>query len=220
LFDSPDPGHPHDLPPRPEEESMIRQNGLTEIDQYAMQAIQCRVRSLIGHYGIVPDDRDDLIQQLFLEYLERSGGFDPARGRYKTFVNCLIRNQVVSLIRARKRRLREATLCGLPSATAEDLDSDASFSHSNDLSEDAYRIATGLASRPAADLLNLRIDVDRAFNSLPPNLREVGSRVVEDDVRTVSQALGRSPARVYQLLWKMRPVFVELGFMPATGGVQ
>ena len=199
---------------------MIRQDGLSEIDQYAMRAIQCRVRSLVGHYGIVPDDRDDLIQQLFLEYLERAGGFDPSRGRYKTFVNCVIRNQVVSLIRARKRRLCEATLCGLPSATVEDPDNDSSCGHDDDLSEDAYRIATGLASRPAADLLNLRIDVDRAFNSLPPNLREIGSRVVEDGVRTVSEALGRSPARVYQLLWQMRPVFVEFGCMPATGGVQ
>lgn len=198
---------------------MIRQNGLSEIDQYALQAIQCRVRSLIGHYGIQIGDREDLIQQLFLEYLERAGAFDPSRGRYKTFVNCVVRNQVVSLIRARKRQLLEATVCDLPQIAAEDPDDETGSSRSGDLSEDTYRIAAGLASRPAADLLYLRIDVDRAVRSLPPDLRDIGCRVVEEGVRNVSQALGRSPGRVYQLLWKMRPVFMQFGFAPA-GGVQ
>jgi DNA-directed RNA polymerase specialized sigma24 family protein len=60
---------------------MVRQDGLSEIDRYAIRCIECRVRGLIGRYGITPDDREDLIQQLFLAYLERIGGFDPARGR-------------------------------------------------------------------------------------------------------------------------------------------
>ncbi len=197
---------------------MIRENGLTEIDQYAMNAIRCRVRSLIGRYGILPDDREDLTQQLFLEYLERAGGFDPARGRYKTFVNCVVRNQVVSLIRTRKRQLQEATLCALPSIPPEDAGEESS-STDGDISDDVCRIAAGLASRPAADLLHLRIDVDRAFGALSPDLREIGCRVVEEGVRNVSEDLGRSPGRVYQLLWKMRPVFMQFGFTPA-GGVQ
>ncbi len=197
---------------------MIRENGLNEIDQYAMQAIRCRVRTLIGRYGIVPDDREDLIQQLFLEYLERAGGFDPERGRYKTFVNCVVRNQVVSLVRARKRQLREATLCALPTPV-EDSDEEAS-GRSTEISEDTYRMSVGLASRPAADLLDLRIDVDRACGALPPDLREIGRRVVEEGVKDVSRALGRSPTRIYQLLWKMRPMFREFGLAPAAGGVQ
>ena len=199
---------------------MTRENGLTEIDQYALRAIQCRVRSLIGRYGIVPADREDLIQQLFLEYLERAGGFDPGRGRFKTFVNCVVRNQVVSLIRTRKRQFRDATLCALPQSAAEQTDEETSSIQSGELSEDTYRIAAGLASRPAADLLNLRIDVDRAVGTLPADLRDVGFRVVEEGVRNASESLGRSPARVYQLLWKMRPVFIEFGFAPVAGGVQ
>jgi len=197
---------------------MIQKDQLSEIHQYAIRNIECRVRGLIGRYGITPDDREDLIQQLFLEYLERAGGFDPERGRYKTFVNCVVRNQVVSLVRARKRRLREATLCALPTPV-EDPDEEAS-GRSTEISEDAYRMSVGLASRPAADLLDLRIDVDRALDTVPPNLREVGCRVVEDGVKSVSRALKRSPTRIYQRLWEMRPMFTKIGLAPAAGGVQ
>ncbi|HLH16242.1 MAG TPA: sigma factor [Bryobacteraceae bacterium] len=176
-----------------------------------MRVIECRVRTLIGRYGIEPGDRGDLTQQLFLEYLERAGGFDPSRGRYKTFVNCVVRNRVVSLIRARKRRYNEATLCALPPLSAEDSDD-----LNGDLSEDAIRMLLGLASRPAAELLDLRLDVDRAFRSLPPDLRAIGVRVVEEGVSAVSNSLGRSPARIYQLLWSMRPWFAGLGAAPTA----
>ena len=197
---------------------MMQQNGLSQIDQYAMRSIECRVQKLIGSHGIVPDDRDDLVQQLFLEYLERAGGFDSERGCYKTFVNCLIRNQVASLIRARKKERREATLCPLPSL-AQDLDEDTAI-QSRDVSEDAYRIAIGQASRPAAELLDLRLDVDRALDSLPFQLREIGVRVVEEGIEDASKAIGRSPSRVYQLLWKARATFMALGVVPAVGGVK
>lgn len=196
---------------------MILEDGLSEIDQYAIRNIKCRVRGLVGHYGITPDDRDDLVQQLFLEYLERIGGFDPARGRYKTFVNCLIRNQAISVVRARKRQLQEATLCALPSAPAEDPDDETHAACATEINEDAFAMATGRASRPAAELLHLRIDVDRAVKSLPPHLREIGNRVVAEGVGDVSKALGRSQTRVYQMLWKIRAAFTELGVVPAAG---
>jgi RNA polymerase sigma-70 factor (ECF subfamily) len=199
---------------------MTRQDGLTEIDQYAIRNIECQVRALVGRYGITLDDRDDLIQQLFLEYLERVADFDPERGRYKTFVNCLVRNQVVSLIRARKRQFQEVTLCALPPASVQDPDDETAVARNSELSEDAYRMATGQASRSAAELLDLRLDVNRAVNSMPPQWREIGNRVVAEGVSDVGRALGRSQTRIYQLLWKMRTAFVELGLAPATGGIR
>ena len=199
---------------------MIQKDQLSEIHQYAIRNIECRVRGLIGRYGITPDDREDLIQQLFLEYLERQDGFDPGRGRYKTFVNCLVRNQVASLVRARKSQLREATVFALPSPPEDDSEEDTDASGAGEISEDDYRMATGQASRPAAELLGLRIDVDRALESLPPRLREIGNRVVEEGVADLSKALGRSQSRIYQLLWNMRPAFAALGVMPAAGGAR
>lgn len=199
---------------------MVQQDRLSEIDQYAIRNIECRVRRLIGRYGITVGDREDLIQQLFLEYLERVGGFDPSRGRYTTFVNCLIRNQVVSLLRARRHQLRQAILCPLPSNPWEDADDETPAANSADLSEDACRIASGHATRSAKELLELRIDVDRARASVPADLREIGDRVVAEGVNDISQAMGRSPSRIYQLLWKMRPAFAELGLAPLAGGAQ
>ena len=199
---------------------MIQKDQLPEIHQYAIRNIEFRVRGLIGRYGITPDDREDLIQQLFLEYLERLDEFDPGRGRYKTFVNCLVRNQVASLVRARKSQLREATLFALPSTSEDESEEDTGTGGAGEISEDDYRMATGQASRPAAELLCLRIDVDRALESLPPRLREIGNRVVEEGVADLSKALGRSQTRIYQLLWNMRPAFTALGVVPAAGGAR
>jgi RNA polymerase sigma-70 factor, ECF subfamily len=196
---------------------MNLEDGLSEIDQYAIRNIQCRVRGLVGRYGITAQDRDDLIQQLFLEYLERIGRFDPERGSYKTFVNCLIRNQAISIVRVRKRQLREATLCALASTPAEDPDDETHAAGSTEINQDVVAMATGRASRPAAELLHLRIDVYHAVNSLPPHLRDIGDRVVAEGVTDVSQALGRSETRIYQLLWKIRAAFTEFGVVPAAG---
>jgi RNA polymerase sigma-70 factor, ECF subfamily len=77
---------------------MTGKTELSEMDRYAVDCIESRVRYLIGKYGLTTDDRADLVQQLFLEYLERIGDYDPARSTYKTFVACLIRNRVTSLI--------------------------------------------------------------------------------------------------------------------------
>ncbi len=197
---------------------MVRQDGLSEIDQYAIRNIECRVRRLIGRYGITADEREDLVQQLFLEYLERAGGFDASRGRYTTFVNCLIRNQVVSLLRARRHQLRQAVLCPLPANPGEDTDDEMRATNGADLNEDAYRMASGHATRSMRELLELRIDVSRARAALPAELREIGDRVVAEGVNALSQSMGRSPSRIYQLLWKMRPVFAEFGLAPASGG--
>src|SRR5689334_8993009 len=84
---------------------MTGKTELSEMDRYAVDCIESRVRYLIGKYGLTTDDRADLVQQLFLEYLERIGDDDPARSTYKTFVACLIRNRVTSLIRGRRRSL-------------------------------------------------------------------------------------------------------------------
>ena len=199
---------------------MIRQDGLSEIDRYAIRNIVCQVRGLIGRYGITLDDRDDLIQQLFLEYLERVAGFDPERGRYKTFVNSLIRNQSISLVRARKRQRQEVALCALPETSVEDPDDEHRGARSADLSDDAYRMSTGRATRPATELLDLRIDVDRALNSLPLPLQEISTRVAAEGVGEVAKTLGRSQTRVYQLLWKVRAAFTQLDVVPSAGGTQ
>jgi hypothetical protein len=58
---------------------------LSEMDQYALRNIRCRVHELVSCRLFRDEDRKDLEQQLFLEYWKRAGRLNRERGTYKTF---------------------------------------------------------------------------------------------------------------------------------------
>jgi len=187
---------------------MTGKTELSEMDRYAVDCIESRVRYLIGKYGLTTDDRADLVQQLFLEYLERIGDYDPVRSTYKTFVACLIRNRVTSLIRGRKRSIGR-DLCTAMSMERCILDADRI---TNDDAPASHR-----SSRTNANLLVLRLDVRRAVQSLPPHLQSVTEHIVASGPTDVAKGLGRSRTRVYQWLGEIRVAFVHAGLAPLTG---
>lgn len=188
---------------------MIGKDELSEVDQYAVTNIECRVRGLIGHYGFTEDDREDLVQQLFLEYLERIGDFCPSRARQETFVSCLIRNQVISMIRARRRELAAAATLPLGAVDGVDAGEGEREADGDDHPSTADR-----ATFRSRELIDLKIDVDRVLASLPPHLREVGVRVVAEGPQDLGHSLGRSRARVHQWLRQIREAFQEAGLAP------
>ena len=91
---------------------MTTNNELCEMDAYALGCIEACTREM-RRGGMPPEDCDDLKQELFLKYLERKDGFDAARGSYKTFVNCLVRNRAASLLRRIRRANASMPLCPL-----------------------------------------------------------------------------------------------------------
>jgi len=188
---------------------MIGKDELSEVDQYAVTNIECRVRGLIGHYGFTEDDREDLVQQLFLEYLDRIGDFRPCRARKKTFVSCLIRNQVISMVRARRRALAAAATVPLWAVDGIDAGEGERGTDGDDGPSSADR-----ATFRSRELIDLKIDVERVLASLPPHLRDVGMRVVAEGPQELSLSLGRSRARVHQWLRQIREAFRETGLTP------
>ena len=187
---------------------MTGKTELSEMDRYAVDCIESRVRYLIGKYGLTADDRSDLVQQLYLEYLERIGDYDPARSAYKTFVACLIRNRVTSLIRGRKRSLGRDLYAAMSMERCI-LDADRI---TNDDAPASHR-----SSRCEANLLALRLDVQRAVQSLPPHLQSVTVHIVASGPTEVAKSLGRSRTRVYQWLGEIRVAFGHAGLAPLTG---
>ena len=187
---------------------MTGKTELSEMDRYAVDCIESRVRYLIGKYGLTTDDRADLVQQLFLEYLERIGDYDPVRSTYKTFVACLIRNRVTSLIRGRKRALGRDLYAAMSMERCI-------FDADRVTNDDAPASRRG--SRADSNLLVLRLDVRRAVQSLPPHLQSVTEQIVASGPTDVAKSLGRSRTRVYQWLGEIRVAFGHAGLAPLTG---
>jgi hypothetical protein len=190
---------------------MTGQSELSEIDRYALDCIESRVRYLIGKYGLIADDRSDLIQQLFLEYLERVGDYDPARSTHKTFIACLVRNRVSSLIRARRTALARDFSTAMSMERCV-IDSDRVTN------DDA--IATRRSSRSEANLLALRLDVYRAVEALPPHLQIVTDQIVAFGPTDTARNVGRSRIRVYQWLAEIRVAFEHAGLAPLARGAR
>jgi len=73
------------------------------------------------------------------------------------------------------------------------------------------------SSRCEANLLALRLDVQRAVQSLPPHLQSVTVHIVASGPTEVAKSLGRSRTRVYQWLGEIRVAFGHAGLAPLAG---
>lgn len=167
---------------------------LSEMDAYALACIEYRVRKLIGNYGFTASDREDLVQQLFLEYLERAGQYDDCRSGFKTFVSCLVRNQATSAVRARKRALGVA-MDGL-------------------LGDDHIATNVDSAVPPAVERRHFWLDLERALAPFPRNLLDTARALCLHTPTELSRAPGHSRTLVYRRLRRLRLALLAAGIGP------
>lgn len=73
---------------------------------YIAQTVHHHARRLIGRYGIVEDDREDLEQDLLLDLLCRLPHYDPAKSDRRTFVARLTVNCIRTIIEKRRAAKR------------------------------------------------------------------------------------------------------------------
>jgi DNA-directed RNA polymerase specialized sigma24 family protein len=186
-------------------------NELSEMDQYALQNIRCRVHELVACQLFREDDREDLEQQLFLEYWKRIGGFKRERGTYKTFINRLIRNRAASLalkaIRAGVGRIASLT---------DDDESECPIEASAGL-DDASRGST-------AEAVQARLDVEKVLSSVAPPVRLLAEEIRTTDfagvAATIGTKLGLTSRRTYQFREQLRAAFRASGLAPTWQGAR
>ncbi|MBI4910950.1 MAG: sigma-70 family RNA polymerase sigma factor [Acidobacteria bacterium] len=179
---------------------MTTNNELSEMDAYALRCIKACIREMRRN-GMTPEDCDDLTQELFLKYLERKDGFDPARGSYKTFVSCLIRNRAASLLGQIRRTSARLPLCPLPCACKASPD-------------DPAPEPSDAIEEPRAKSVDLTVEVRRVVGSLPARLRHVASRITTEPAIEIASEMGVSRHRVYQLVAQLRSAFTNAGLGP------
>jgi len=186
-------------------------NELSEMDQYALKNIRCRVHELIGCGLFREDDREDLGQELFLQYWKRVGKFKRERGTYKTFINRLIRNRAASLA---LKAIRSGV--GRMVSLTDDNESECPIEASDGLG-DASRSTT-------VESVESRLDVEKVLSPLEPRLRllaeEIGTKDFAEVAADLSAGYGVSNRRTYQLRNELRAAFRVAGLAPAMEGAQ
>lgn len=79
----------------------------TDIFEYAEKLARKKARRLVGHYGWVKADQEDIAHELLVDVLERWHNFDPALSEVKAFVGGVIQHRIATLIEAQMAGMRD-----------------------------------------------------------------------------------------------------------------
>ncbi len=181
-------------------------------DDYAITCIKLKVRQLIKRCGFDASDREDLEQELALHLFERIREHDPERGTVKTFIVCIVENKARTMIRVRNRRAE--SIAASPFSLNEEIpeeDGSGVMQRMEAIDREDYLLGAGMLSRPTLELLEMRIDVERVIDTLPPPLREICERLKTQNVTQISAGTGASRQQVYDAIRKLRGIFDETG---------
>lgn len=186
-------------------------NAFEGLDAYSVAMIRYKSRKLIGHFGMSESDREDIEQELAIHLWQRLSQHDPARGSVKTFINCVLDNRVKGIIKSRTNSAFD------PKMHAYSLDAAIEAGDSDEVTKgdiidmDEYRITLGNATRPMMELTEIRVDVLRVVESLPPNLRRVCEALSHASVAAAAKELGIGRDKLYDIMRDVRDAFREAG---------
>jgi DNA-directed RNA polymerase specialized sigma24 family protein len=169
------------------------------VDSFAVRQAGIRASQLVKTLGLPCAERDDLRQELLLDYLRRRDRYQSGRGEHRGFIYGVVRNRASRLAVQGRRR----------SLVSEPVDDQVLLQH----------VEASLPAVLSAQALETQIDVRKLLTTLPEHLREVAVLLSEMSVPDVQRHTGKSRARIYQFIDEIRQAFREAGLAP-TGGAR
>ena len=189
---------------------MEKSHTFAGVNDYAASLIESKSRFLIGHHGFREDEREDLEQDLLLDYLRRIPKYDPKRAKRSTFIARIVRNKIASIIEARKAAKRSYRT-PVYSLTGWVKDRTNGFiQRIETVDADNYLLRRG-RRRQREEVLDLRIDLDRATDLLTPELRDLCRRLEHQTPTEISRATGVPRGTITDRIRKVRMVFEQRG---------
>lgn len=157
-----------------------------------------QARSLIGHFGFVPSDQDDLFQTLIVKLLERWPQFDPSHIEPGRFVSWAIKLGVKDLIRDQRQRQKFEPAASIPvePAAADDTFGDVTGCHATDPS-----VAT-----------SLKLDVATILARLPPDIRRIAELLKSNTLAEIERQTGKSRQSLRSAAREIRAAFERAGY--------
>ena len=75
--------------------------------EYAVKCAYFKARELRGKYGYTETDLEDLQAELLLRLVSQVRHYNPARGKWSTFLNNIYRNHLLNLVDFRHAQCRD-----------------------------------------------------------------------------------------------------------------
>ena len=180
------------------------------INDYAEALIHHRAQQLVGNAGYTEDDVEELEQEMRLDLLKRLPKFNPKRATYNTFVTRLIERKICNLIRHRTQKVRDYRCeeCSLNDTVETDDSKNKKVKRMETITQDEHDLRSGKYRRPAAERLDLRLDISLILSKLPPKLQELAELLKTMSITEAARELGISRTTLYSSgLAKLRRAF-------------
>lgn len=176
------------------------------IDDRIESWIDAIVDPLIGNFGLLDADREDLKQDLRLWLLEIRPTHDSQRSSWHTFANRALKSRLNDILKERTT-IKRGWKCVLTSdATAEPGEAEDGL-----LADD--HAADHLDPSAGADIRqsDLAMDLQRAMQSLPADLRAIATRLMTSDPKDAWRELGMKKSTFYDAVIRIRSAFTKVG---------
>lgn len=180
-----------------------------QASEYVCTLISILVNKLIGHYGFIEADREDLERDLLLAVLEADEHWDSSRAQRNTFDNRVVIRKIASIIRHRTQECRDFRRCR---ESLDDLiqSGRGTVARRGDLlTEGADRRRS--EGRSESSRIDLESDIAASLNALNSEL-QVLCRLLTDGSRArAARILGVSKPTVFDRVGTIRERFAERG---------
>jgi DNA-directed RNA polymerase specialized sigma24 family protein len=150
--------------------------------------------------------------------LHRLPKFDPTRASRHTFVARLVEHGVARLIEHREAPMRDYRRCTCSLNDQVEGEDGGRMERGDLVDQDTYFASIGQPFMPITDRAAARIDLQRVFAMLPPELRELWTRLSDGQTITeISHETGVSRGALYDRLNRLREVAEKAGLRALLG---
>jgi len=181
---------------------MDYQNTYYELGKYAHGLIRSKARTLIGKAGFTSADCEDIEQELALDLLVRLQNYDPQKSKRSTFMTRVVEHRIATLLEERHAACRDWRLCRDSLDDPEWQENEESASHIENQPD---------LSLPTGDDLALKLDLGKALESLPADLRELWDLLLGSNIHRVSRETGIPRTTLYYRIERLRAALRDAG---------
>lgn len=159
----------------------------------------------------------DIRQDFALHLLDRADQYDAGRSAATTFASRVCRSRTIHILEAgaaakRNGGRRDVSLSN-PVSNEE-----GSYAELRELiSDDEYMMRTGRQTRPAAELLSLRLDLDRILGTMPADLAQIAELLAAGEpVTEIAARLEISRTKLYRRIDALRSILSRSGVIDSN----